>query len=166
MNEFNRCQTQLKDLYSRNIGSECMTEFICYQLLYCLYSQQHIDTNHFLKELTPSLLQDTQVQVVLKIFQAIRTDDYFTFFHIYYHERIPFECKHFMTYFFKRLRLHALFSIFNTYVIKIRNYSFDYDFYISFLLIIRVKPTISLYMLKQILHYSSYEDTVAGLRDF
>ena len=30
----------------------------------------------------------------------------------------------------------------------------------------RVKPTISLYMLKHVLHYSSYEETVAELRDF
>ena len=91
-----------------------MTEFTCYQILYCLFSQQHIDTNNFLKVLSPSQLQDEQIRVVLKIFQAIRTDDCFTFFHIYDHESIPFECKHFMTYFFKRIRLHTLFSIFNT----------------------------------------------------
>ena len=76
MNEFNRCQTQLKDLYSKKIHSTCMTEFTCYQILYCLFSQQHIDTNNFLKVLSPSQLQDEQIRVVLKILQLGRTKDF------------------------------------------------------------------------------------------
>lgn len=33
-------------------------------------------------------------------------------------------------------------------------------------LLIRVKPAVSLYMLKQALHYSSYKEAVLGLREF
>ena len=114
MNEFNRCQTQLRELYGQGIHSDCIIEFTCYQLLYCVFAQQHIDTNTFLKILTKEQLQNYDIRLVLKICSAIRLEDYPAFFAFYEREDIPYECKHFMTQFFKRLRITALFSLFNT----------------------------------------------------
>jgi singapore isolate B (sub-type 7) whole genome shotgun sequence assembly, scaffold_7 len=114
MNEFNRCQTQLRELYGQGIPSDCVIEFTCYQLLYCIFAQQHIDTNTFLKVLTKEQLANRDIRLVLKICSAIRLEDYLTFFALYEQEEIPYECKHFMKQFFKRLRITALFSLFNT----------------------------------------------------
>ena len=106
MNEFNRCQTQLRELYGQGIPSDCV--------LYCIFAQQHIDTNTFLKVLTKEQLANRDIRLVLKICSAIRLEDYLTFFALYEQEEIPYECKHFMKQFFKRLRITALFSLFNT----------------------------------------------------
>lgn len=79
MNEFNRCQTQLRELYGQGIPSDCVIEFTCYQLLYCILAQQHIDTNTFLKVLTKEQLANRDIRLVLKICSAIRLEDYLTF---------------------------------------------------------------------------------------
>ena len=66
--------------------------------------------------ISPKELQHEHLRIILRVFRAIRNDDYISFFQIYSNEALPYECKHFMTLFFKRIRSIALFSLFNTYV--------------------------------------------------
>lgn len=113
MNEFNRCQTQLKELYMHPFANAHVIEFTCYQLLYQVFSQQSIDMNSFLRSLPSTYLTDKNIQLVLRICCSIRNEDYTSFFALY-DQRLPFECKHFMTLFFHRMRLFALYSLFST----------------------------------------------------
>lgn len=115
MNEFNRCQTQLKELYVHPFKNAHVVEFTCYQLLYQVFSQQSVDMNSFLRSLSYEYLTNHHIQLVLQICYAIRTEDYPSFFDLYEHHKLPFECKHFMTLFFHRMRLFALYSLFATY---------------------------------------------------
>ena len=114
MNEFNRCQTQLKELYSHGVTSQHVLEFACYQLLYCFFSQQPVDTNAFLRTLKPSFLASGEIQVILQVCRALRNEDFVLFFALYERSDIPFECKHFLKQFFKRMRVVALYSLFST----------------------------------------------------
>ena len=115
MNEFNRCQTQLKELYAQGVASPNMLEFACYQLMYCFFSQQHVDTNAFLRSLRASFLQSPEIQTVLRVCRALRNEDFVQFFALYETAAIPFECRHFMKQFFRRMRVVALYSLFSTY---------------------------------------------------
>lgn len=152
MNEFNRCQTQLKELYAQGVASKHVVEFTCYQLLYCLFAQQHVDTTTFLQSLTETQREDAAVRLTLRICAAIRREDVTGFFALY-EETLPFECKHFMTLFFKRLRTVALYSLLNTsscggWVTR------------------RIKPTVSLDLLRRLLHFQSVEEAIDGLGEF
>ena len=91
-----------------------MLEFACYQLLYCFFSQQHVDTNAFLRTLKPSFLASGGIQVILQVCRALRNEDFVLFFALYERNDIPFECKHFLKQFFKRMRVVALYSLFST----------------------------------------------------
>lgn len=153
MNEFNRCQTQLKELYTHSFKNAHVIEFTCYQLLYCVFSQQDIDFNTFLHSISSQYLTHDKVRKVIQICLAIRSEDYHAFFHYYEEENLPYECKHFMTQFFRRMRSFALYSLFARLIIL-------YDFIHS------VKPSISLELLKRMLHYKTYEDAIEGLKDY
>lgn len=114
LNEFNRCQTQLRELYGQGILSAHVAEFTCYQLLYGLFAQQHVDTAAFLASLSEPLRGDPAVRTTLRICAAIRREDVPEFFRLF-DETPPFACKHFMTLFFRRLRTVALYSLLNTW---------------------------------------------------
>ena len=114
MNEFNRCQTQLKELYAHHFANAHVEEFTCYQLLYCVFSQQAVDLNPCLRSLSAQELHSAKVRKVLQICLAIRREDYHSFFHAYAQEELPFQCKHFMKLFFRRMRSFALYSIVST----------------------------------------------------
>ena len=147
MNEFNRCQTQLKELYTHGEKSPNMLEFACYQLLYCFFSQQHVDTNAFLRSLRATFLQSPEIQTVLRVCRALRTEDFEQFFRLYEREAIPFECRHFMKQFFRRMRVLALYALFSTY----SNCGG---------ITTRIKPSVSLLMVKELLHFDSFEEAV------
>lgn len=114
MNEFNRCQTQLKDLYQRGLQSQNEIEFVCYQLLYGMYSQQHLDCNSTLQALKAEQIADPRVRLVLRVCVALRREDFAGFFGLYDQPDVPFQCRHFMKQFFKRERTIALHSVFFT----------------------------------------------------
>lgn len=153
MNEFNRCQTQLKELYAQGVASQHVVEFTCYQLLYCLFAQQHVDTTTFLQSLTEEQRRDAAVRLTLRICAAIRREDVASFFALYERETLPFECKHFMTLFFKRLRTIALYSLLNTLGWREEATC-------------RIKPAVSLEMLRRLLHFESVEEAIDGLSEF
>ena len=114
MNEFNRCQTQLKDLYQHGLRSQNEVEFVCYQLLYGMFSQQHLDCNTSLQCLTEEQLHDSRVRLVLEVCVALRREDFAGFFALWDRSDVPFECRHFMKQFFRRERLIALYCMFVT----------------------------------------------------
>ena len=114
MNEFNRCQTQLKDLYQRGLQSQNEIEFACYQLLYGMFSQQHLDCNAMLQSLKAEQLSDQRIRLVLSVCVALRREDSAGFFALWDRSDVPFECRHFMKQFFRRVRTTALQSVFFT----------------------------------------------------
>lgn len=107
MNEFNRCQAQLRELY-RSVSSPHVVEFLCYRLFYDLFAQQPVDLNSFLLSLPPGLLQTPALQLALAVARAIRQEDLAAFFSLYRRPRLPFAFFSFMTQFVRRLRLAAL----------------------------------------------------------
>lgn len=153
MNEFNRCQTQLKDLYQRGLQSQNEVEFACYQLLYGMYSQQHLDFNATLQSLKAEQLADSRVRLVLSVCVALRREDFAGFFALFDREDIPFQCHHFMKQFFRRVRTIALHSIFFTWEWRKRARN-------------RVKPTVSLELLRHVLHYATFEEALEDLKQF
>ena len=153
MNEFNRCQTQLKELYAQGVASPNRLEFACYQLMYCFFSQQHVDTNAFLRSLRASFLQSPEIQTVLRVCRALRNEDFVQFFALYETAAIPFECRHFMKQFFRRMRVVALYSLFSTY----SNCGG---------ITTRIKPSVSLAMVKSLLHFDSFEEAAEESKQF
>ena len=65
INEFNRCQTQLKELYQKDLKCDNVIEFTCYQLLYCLFSQQYVDFNTFIHSIPRENLENVNIQMVI-----------------------------------------------------------------------------------------------------
>lgn len=89
LNEYNQCQTQLKQLYHMGFkGSEM--EFVAYRILYYVnlldnlqYSAGSTDTIFLLQSLTPEARGDPAVQHALAMHQAVYNDNYHRFFRLY-----------------------------------------------------------------------------------
>ena len=104
LNEFNQCQTQLKQMYDASTrrtdalegvgGGENLTdnscEFLAYRLLYFIYlrgNQQYragnTDLVYLLRELQPEEEKNPAVQHALKIRAALQQSNYIQFFRLY-----------------------------------------------------------------------------------
>jgi SAC3 family protein LENG8/THP3 len=89
LNEYNQCQTQLKQLYLSGIpGNE--KEFIAYRILYYIYLQGNkkytlgsCDIAFLLQSLTVEQQYEPCIQHALQIREAVRQDDYHRFFQLY-----------------------------------------------------------------------------------
>ena len=89
MNEYNQCQTQLKQLYSAGLqGAE--PEFVAYRILYYVYLQGNEkysggsgDLAYIMMGLSDANTADAYVQHALAIRKAIQLENYHTFFKLY-----------------------------------------------------------------------------------
>jgi len=89
LNEYNQCQTQLKQLYARGLqGSE--KEFIAYRILYYLYLQGNKkyqsgsqDLLHLMASLSEETMRDPSVAHALELRRALLQDNYHRFFSLY-----------------------------------------------------------------------------------
>lgn len=81
--EFNKCQSQLKLLYSEVENCEHHAEFVSYRLLYYIAMNNQIDINSLLKELTPQLKEDKCVSFALKVRKAVTMNNYIQFFKLF-----------------------------------------------------------------------------------
>ena len=91
MNEFNQCQTQLKELYESALGKvRKQLEFLAYRILYCVFTQDHqkksatsrIEMNTVLASLTEEQRQDDAIHHALQVREAVAFNDYVRFFEL------------------------------------------------------------------------------------
>lgn len=103
LNEYNQCQTQLKELYRNNRTStgrsqlvnkpdfwEHQEEFIAYRILYYVYlstnekySGGSSDINHIMSSLTSTERIHPAIRHALQVREAVAFSDYFWFFRLH-----------------------------------------------------------------------------------
>ncbi|KAI9865174.1 MAG: hypothetical protein M1813_002494 [Trichoglossum hirsutum] len=110
--EYNQCQTQLRVLYSQNLGGHPM-EFKAYRILYFIHTCNRTDMNDILADLTPAEKMDPAVKHALDVRSALALGNYHRFFRLYLDT--PNMGAYLMDMFIIRERLYALANICRAY---------------------------------------------------
>ncbi|KAI9779217.1 MAG: hypothetical protein M1839_007469 [Geoglossum umbratile] len=110
--EYNQCQTQLRVLYSQNLGGHPM-EFKAYRILYFIHTCNRTDMNDILADLTPTEKMDPAVKHALDVRSALALGNYHRFFRLYLDT--PNMGAYLMDMFIVRERLSALANICRAY---------------------------------------------------
>jgi SAC3 family protein LENG8/THP3 len=116
INEFNQCQTQLHELYRKNIAGQTL-EFMSYRILYCIYvslqSKKPDSANagqlgmyNVLAALTPELRSHAGVTHALMVREAVAMNNYHRFFQL--HSDAPNMAAYLMDPMVPTIRLRAL----------------------------------------------------------
>ncbi|KAI9677760.1 MAG: hypothetical protein M1829_002532 [Trizodia sp. TS-e1964] len=82
LGEYNQCQTQLRALYSQNLGGNPL-EFKAYRILYFIHTCNRTDMNEVLADLTPTEKKDPAVRHALAARSALALGNYHRFFRLY-----------------------------------------------------------------------------------
>ncbi|KAI9799375.1 MAG: hypothetical protein M1833_004075 [Piccolia ochrophora] len=82
LGEYNQCQTQLRALYSQNLGGHPM-EFKAYRILYFIHTCNRTDMNDVLADLTTAEKHDRAVKHALDMRSALALGNYHRFFRLY-----------------------------------------------------------------------------------
>ena len=82
LGEYNQCQTQLRALYSQNLGGH-PTEFKAYRILYLIHTCNRTDMNDVLADLTPTEKSDPAIKHALDARSALALGNYHRFFQLY-----------------------------------------------------------------------------------
>ncbi|KAI9876964.1 MAG: hypothetical protein M1830_005185 [Pleopsidium flavum] len=112
LGEYNQCQTQLRALYSQNLGGH-PTEFKAYRILYFIHTCNRTDMNDVLADLTPAEKKDPAVKHALDARSALALGNYHRFFQLYL--LTPNMGAYLMDMFVGRERLAALSNICRAY---------------------------------------------------
>ena len=108
LGEYNQCQTQLRALYSQNLGGH-PTEFKAYRILYFIHTSNRTDMNDVLADLTLAEKKDAAVKHALDTRSALALGNYHRFFQLYL--ETPNMGAYLMDMFVTRERLAALSNI-------------------------------------------------------
>ena len=108
LGEYNQCQTQLRALYSQNLGGH-PNEFRAYRILYFIHTSNRTDMNDVLADLTPAEKNDPAVKHALDTRSALALGNYHRFFQLYLDT--PNMGAYLMDMFIDRERLAALSKI-------------------------------------------------------
>jgi len=108
LGEYNQCQTQLRALYSLNLGGH-PAEFLAYRILYFIFTGNRTGLNDVLADLTPELKQQHSLRHALAMRSALASGNYHKFFHLYL--EVPNMGAYLVDQFVTRERLAALASI-------------------------------------------------------
>ncbi|CAI4232401.1 unnamed protein product [Auanema sp. JU1783] len=111
--EFNKCQSQLKLLYSEVDDCPNQAEFVAYRLLYYVSMGKTLDISTLLKEITPKLRRDTCIKFALQVRESVALGNYVKFFRLF--KDAPKMSAFIMDLFIERERKRALKSIFQAY---------------------------------------------------
>ncbi|KAK2760216.1 hypothetical protein FQN54_002283 [Arachnomyces sp. PD_36] len=119
LGEYNQCQTQLRALYSQQLGGH-PTEFKAYRILYFIHTRNQTAMNDALADLTPTDKMDHAVKHALGVRSALALGNYHRFFQLYLDT--PNMGAYLMDMFVDRERLSALACICRAYKpdVKIR----------------------------------------------
>lgn len=113
LGEYNQCQTQLRALYSQNLGGH-PTEFKAYRILYFLHTCNRTDMNDVLADLTSAEKRDAAIKHALDARSALALGNYHKFFQLYLDT--PNMGAYLMDMFVARERLAALSNICKAWV--------------------------------------------------
>jgi len=108
LGEYNQCQTQLRALYSHNLGGH-PTEFKAYRILYFIHTCNRTDMNDVLADLTTAEKGDPAIKHALDARSALALGNYHRFFQLYL--LTPNMGAYLMDMFVGRERLAALSNI-------------------------------------------------------
>lgn len=112
LGEYNQCQTQLKQLYSKGIAGNSM-EFLAYRILYMLHTQNRSAINAIMAEINETQAKDTAVHHALQVRSSIATSNYHRFFLLY--KETPNMGTYLIHQFIERERIYALRTMCKTY---------------------------------------------------
>jgi hypothetical protein len=105
LGEYNQCQTQLRVLYSQQLGGH-PTEFKAYRILYFIYTRNWTAMNDALADVTAEDKKDLAVKHALNVRSALALGNYHRFFQLYLDT--PNMGAYLMDMFVDRERLSAL----------------------------------------------------------
>jgi hypothetical protein len=108
LGEYNQCQTQLRALYSLNLGGH-PAEFLAYRILYFIHTCNRTGLNDVLADLTPELKQQPALRHALAMRSALASGNYHKFFRLYL--EVPNMGAYLVDQFVTRERLAALANI-------------------------------------------------------
>ena len=108
LGEYNQCQTQLRALYTRQLGGH-PTEFKAYRVLYFIHTRNWTAMNDALADLSAADKQDPAVKHALDVRSALALGNYHRFFQLYLDT--PNMGAYLMDMFVDRERLSALTAI-------------------------------------------------------
>jgi hypothetical protein len=112
LNEFNQCQTQLRELYSNGLGFENMIEFIAYRILYFTVTKSNTEMLEAMSKLTSIQKNTSEVAHALKVRHAAKLCNISQFLDLY--ETAPNMGRHLMTTLLDNMRIQALKRIFSS----------------------------------------------------
>lgn len=68
MGEFNKCQTQLRELYREGLGQHAhVVEFTAYRILYFVVQSTITDLTNSLRDLSPAMRSEGPVEHAIKV---------------------------------------------------------------------------------------------------
>lgn len=112
LGEYNQCQTQLRALYSQNLGGH-PSEFLAYRILYLIHTCNRTDMNDLLADLTSADKEDPAVKHALAVRSALALGNYHRFFRLFLDT--PHMGAYLMDMFIVRERVAALANICKAY---------------------------------------------------
>lgn len=116
LGEYNQCQTQLRALYTQNLGGH-PHEFLAYRILYFVYTCNKADMNDLLAELTPADKAHDWIKHALEVRSALALGNYHKFFRLYLEANgKTYMGGYLMDMFIKRERFNALANISKAYI--------------------------------------------------
>jgi hypothetical protein len=108
LGEYNQCQTQLRALYSLDLGGH-PAEFLAYRILYFIFTQNRTGMNDVLADITPELKKEPALRHAMAMRSAVASGNYHKFFRLYLD--VPNMGAYLVDQFITRERLAALASI-------------------------------------------------------
>ena len=102
MNEFNQCQTQLIELYHKNLCRDCVEEFISYRIMYHIFNSNSLALVQEIQHLSSKEQDHPAISLALKIRRAVELNDYVEFFRLYKDVQALSVATHFI-YFYQSL---------------------------------------------------------------
>ncbi|CAM9860768.1 unnamed protein product, partial [Laminaria digitata] len=114
MEEYNQCQSRLRELHLAGVAGVSMDEFTGYRLIYSLYRENHREVNSTMMDLSTEKRQGEGVAHALGVVKAYHMGDYCTFFRLYFDA--PAMSSYMMDYLVMRMRKRAIKTMVKAYL--------------------------------------------------